>query len=387
MKKYTDIFAEDFEIPSVVNEKMEKAFAIIKMEENVPMNNINNFNDKKNKRARLFKNQAAAIAGICVLIVGSITAYAACDYFWSRGMKGKLQATEAQQQALVEEGVATIFQETDNLENMAVTDGGVTVKPEMIVVNEKMVYLSLSVEGYNLQEGEEPCFEFVDVYLGDDPQAVDGWLDMGASFYDGIVTAEDGTNMYEDGTPLRFDENGRLISYYTDEEGKMEYVIVAMVSDPEKSLQGETLQVNLTNLGTVYKTDFSGDIEGEWNYTFDLSHTSLAEVVEIGEEVEGTAFVLDTMEISSVSIKLNYDVNGAVEMYEDINGVPDFCGVVLKDGTRLPYLSADRMSGYTDATLKKAYVISAFDRVIEPKQISTILLRTGAGVVEVALDR
>lgn len=32
MKKHTDIFAEDFEIPGIVNQKMEDAFATIRME-------------------------------------------------------------------------------------------------------------------------------------------------------------------------------------------------------------------------------------------------------------------------------------------------------------------------------------------------------------------
>lgn len=389
MKKYTDIFAEDLEIPGIVNQKMEDAFAIIKMEENMSMENISNFNEKKSRKVKLFKHPTVAAACICIVMIGSITAYAACNHFWSRGMKGSLQSTDEQQQTLVEEGIATVFHETDDYTDMAVTDGGITVTPETMVVNEKMVYLSLSVDGYNLKDGEEPDFEFVDVYLGDDPKAEDGWLDMGASFYDGIVSAADGTSMYEDGTPIKTDENGRLISHYTDENGKMEYVIVAMVSDAKESLLGETLHVNLTNFGTVDKAAFAGDIEGKWNYTFNLSDVSSMKAVQVGKEVENTVFVMDSIEISPVSIKLNYDVNGEVNMYEDINRVPEFCGVVLKDGTRLPYLSDGGMSGYTDDTLSKAYDIKAFDRVIEPEQVSAILLRTESEeeLFEVKLDR
>lgn len=249
----------------------------------------------------------------------------------------------------------------------------------MMVVNEKMVYLSLTVEGYDLPEGQEPCFEFVDVYLGEDPDAEEGWLNTGASFYNGIISAEDGTE-------LMIDEQGRLEEHYIDETGKMEYVIVAMVSDPEKSLLGETLRVKLRNLGTVYKTDFAEDIEGEWNYTFQLSDTSLTEMVQIGEQVEGTMFVLESMEISPVSVKLNYDATGEAKVYDDVNGIPDFCGVVLKDGSRLPYLSTEGMSGFTDSTLCKAFDISAFERVIDTEQVSAILLQTEARVVEIAIN-
>lgn len=47
------------------------------------------------------------------------------------------------------------------------------------------------------------------------------------------------------------------------------------------------------------------------------------------------------------------------------------------------------MSGYTDDTLTKAYEISAFDYVIEPDQISAILVRTGPGadMIEIGVDR
>lgn len=375
MRKETDIFAEDFEIPDIVKQKMNDAFATIKTEGNMSKNRI-----------RMFRNPAAAIACICILAVGSITAYAACNYFWSRGMKGTLQATDMQQQMLVENDVATKFSEAEDYTSMAVTNEGVTVIPEMMVVNDKMVYLSLTVEGYDLPEGQEPCFEFVDVYLGEDPDAEEGWLNMGASFYNGIISAEDGTNIYEDGTELIIDEQGKLEEHYVDENGKMEYVIIAMVSEPEKSLLGESLQVELTNLGTVYKTNFTDDIEAEWNYTFQLSDTSLTERVQIGDEVEGTMFSLESMEISPVSIKLNYNVTGEINSYEDVNRIPDFCGVVLKDGTRLPYLSTDGMSGFTDSTLCKAFEISAFERVIDTEQVSAILLQTKEGMVEIAID-
>ena len=63
--------------------------------------------------------------------------------------------------------------------------------------------------------------------------------------------------------------------------------------------------------------------------------------------------------------------------------------IVLKDGTKLPYLSDGGMSGYTDDTLSKAYDIKAFNRVIEPEQVSAILLRTESEeeLFEVKLDR
>ena len=87
MKKHTDIFAEDFEIPGIVNQKMEDAFATIRMEGNVSMNKIRKTDNQKNRKVRLLSKQAAAII-VCVLALGGVTVYAACNYHWSRGMEG-----------------------------------------------------------------------------------------------------------------------------------------------------------------------------------------------------------------------------------------------------------------------------------------------------------
>lgn len=386
MKKYTDIFAEDIELPGIVNQKMEDAFSKIKTEKIASKDNFSDFKAKRNKSIKLFKNQVAAIASICILILGSITTYAICNYLWSRGMKGTLQATDVQQQTLVEEGVATILQEQEDYAHMAVTDGGVTVIPEMMVVNEKMVYISLSVEGYNLLESQEPCFEFVDVYQGDDPNAEEGWLMMGASFYDGIVPTEDGINVYEDGSPLKFDENGRLISYYADEEGNLEYIVVAMVSNPEDSLLGKTLHINLSNLGTVYKTDYAEDIDGKWNFTFDLPNVSSTKEISIKNRVDDTAFVVDSIEISPVSIKINYSIDDT-KTSGGGGKVPLFNGVILEDGTQYTNMVDMGKRGYTDACLSEAYTISSFTRVIDPEQVTAIILETNRGMKVVAVKK
>ena len=382
MKKYTDMFGGDIKIPNIVNEKMEDAFSEIKNVENIPVNKLNDAHAKKTKKIMFFRSHAAAVACICILMLGSITAYAVYNNFWSRGMQGTLQSTEQQQQTLVEEGVAKIFQQEESYVHMAVSDEGITVTPEMMVVNDKMVYISLSVDGFHLDDGEEPCFEFVDVYMGDDPEAVEGWLMTGASFYDGIISGEDGTNMYEDGSPLILDENGRLVSYYTDEEGKMEYIIVAMVSRPEDSMLGKDLHVNLSNLGTVYKTDFSENIEGNWDFTFSLPNVSSTKEITIGSSIDDTNFIVDSMEISPVSIKINYSVDNSDTFSEMI---PKFNGVVLEDGTIIRNMLDMGKSGYIDESLSKAYAISSFNRIIKIEQVSAIILeaKNGMKVIEV----
>lgn len=383
MEEKNNILLEDVEVPEIVLEKAEEAFTKIRME------GTDNMMEKKNsKRKTIIKKQAVAAACICVLAVGSVSVVAAVHHFWGRGMQGALQASDKQQQELTDQGIATVISEEENYESLAVSVGDVTVKPNTVIVDGKFAYLSFSVEGYTVGEGVEPAFEFVDAYLGDDPNAEEGWLNMSGSFYDGIVTDETGAPVYDDGSPLEYGEDGDFISHYTDENGVLEYVIVLFSPDSEESLLGKTLHVDFSNLGTVYKAEYTGVMEGEWNFDIPLSGKSAATDILVDTAIEGTVFVVDSVELSPISIKVNYSVNGEVSVVDDENGIPEFCGVVLKDGTRLPYLGNGGMSAYTDETMTEAYVTSGFDRVINPDQVETLLFRTGTGTdySEVELD-
>lgn len=375
MTDKTNIFSKDIEVPEIVMRKAEDAFAQIRLEGQDIMAEKNKVKGAKNqiKRRSAFKNRVAAAACIGILAVSSITVAAAARHFWGRGMQGNLQASEEQQQELIEQGYATVMEEEENYDKLAVTVGNVTVKPVTVITDGKFAYLSFAVDGYSIGENIEPAFEFVDIYLGDNPDA--GGLNMGGSFYDGVVINEAGKPVYDDGTPLEYNENDTLISRYADENGTLEYIIMLYSSDPEASLLGQTLHVAFKNIGTVYKAEYTGALEGEWDFEINLSGESAARKIPVGKAVEGTVFTVDSVELSPVSIKVNYSVNGEVTIIEDWMGVPYFRGVVLKDGTRLPYLGNGGMSGYTDETMTEAYVMSAFDRVIEPEQVEAILLQ------------
>ncbi len=378
MTDQKNIFSKEIEIPEIVVRKAEDAFAGIREEGKDIMTENHRKTDAK-KRGRAFRNRVAAAACVGILAVSGVTAAAAAYHLWGRGMQGNLRATGEQQRELIEQGYATVMEEEENYEELAVTVGKVTVKPVTVITDGKFAYLSFAVDGYLIGENIEPCFEFVNVYSGDDPDAPEGWLNANSSFYDGIVSDGTGAPVYDDGTPIAFDENGNIITHYADENGTLEYVITVFSPDPDASLLGETVHVDFKNLGNVYKAEFTGDLEGEWNFEIPLPGKSAAQKIPVGKAVEGTAFTVDSVEISPVSAKINYSVNGEVTIYEDENGVPRFCGVVLKDGTRLPYLGDGGMSGYTDESRTGAYVMSAFDRVIEPEQVEAILLQAEAG--------
>jgi len=373
-----NIFSEDIEVPEIVLHKAEDAFTKIKLEgkDMIIENNKVMAAKKRKNQGRRFKNHVAA-ACIGILAVSSVTAAAAVYHFWGRGMQGTLQASEEQQQELIEQGYAAVMEEEENYEKLGVTVEKVTVKPVTVITDGKFAYLSFAVDGYFIGEHIEPAFESVNVYLGHNPNDEEGWLNMSSSFYDGIVSDETGTPVYDDGTPLAFDESGHVITHYADENGTLEYVITLYSPNPDANLLGETVHVDFMNLGNVYQTDYTENLQGTWNFEINLPEKSAAQKIPVGKSIHNTSFTVDSVEISPVSIKVNYSVNKEVSADIGENGIPDFCGVVLKDKTRLPYLGDGGMSGYTDENRARAYVMSAFDRVIEPKQVEAILLKSG----------
>jgi hypothetical protein len=358
----------EVEVPEIVMQKANAAFSQIKKEETKMKNEVK-------KKVPFFRKRAAAAAAIGIFAMGSVTTIAATHHIWSRGIQGTLQATEEQRQTLTEDGIATVMQEQEDYTQLGVTDGNVTITPETVISDERFVYLSFEVSGYTIGEGMEPCFEGVSVYQGEDSDAVNSGLNMSGSFYDGIIADENGAPVYEDGTKLQYTDTGEIVPHYADENGNLEYVIIAMVPDQDDTLLGKTIHVNFANLGTVYKADYENALDGNWSFDIELSSVSAAQTMQIHQELTGTSFTLDDIELSPISIELNYSVNGEVTVFEDENGVPNFCGVVLKDGTHIPFLANGGSTGYTDDTMSKAYGWSGFDRVISVEDVEALLIR------------
>lgn len=370
MSTKKNVFSEEVELSEIVLEKTNQAFEMIQQEDIVHMGKTNT------KGKRIYKMQAAAVAGICILVVSSISVIAAIHHYWGRGMNGNIQASDAQQQALTEQNIAKVYREEPDSSSMAVTDNGITVKPDTVVVDERFAYMSFSISGYHVEDGTEPGFGMVTVYQGDNPEDESAWVNMYGSMYDGIIPDENGSPVYEDGSPLESDENGRLISHYTDSNGDMEYIIQASVVNENDSLLGKTMHVNFQNLGTHSRGAFTPAVEGNWDFAITLPDVSSSQTITVGQKVGETGFTLDTIDISPISMKANYSVEEAPEGHEDDLGIPEVRGVVLKDGTRLPYLTDGGSMGYTDSSRKNACHMAGYDRVIDVDEVAALIVWT-----------
>ncbi len=364
------ILSEEIELSEIVLKKTNQAFEMIKQEDIVSMKKTHK------RRKKMFKTQAAAAAGVCILAVSGISAAAAVHHYWGRGMNGNIQASDEQQQALTEKNIAKVYREEPDSPSLAVTINGVTIEPDTVIADERFVYMAFRISGYSVADRTEPGFDMVNVYQGDHPEDESAWVNMSGTMYDGIVLDENGASVYEDGTSVESYEDGSVISHYTDDNGNMEYIIQASAADKNDSLLGKTLHVAFKDLGTFSKATFIPAVEGVWNFELNLSDVSSTRNIKVGKKVEGTGFTMEDISISPISIQVNYSVSEAPAEHEDDLGIPEVKGVVLKDGTRISYLANPGRLGYTDNNKSNAYQIAGFARVVDVDEIAALIVLT-----------
>lgn len=373
MKKNSNIFQDDIKVPEIVLQKADEAFAGIQTEGRSTMKKNN---QTENRKHTFWRNPAAVAACTCIIVAGSVTAGAAVHHVWSRGMQGAVQATDTQQKELTDKGAAVVLKEQKDYSKLAVTDNGITITPETIIVDKNFAHIAFSVKGYDLAEGDEPGFDDWNIGVKDGKEGSS--VQAYGGFYDGIVSDENGNPVYEDGSSLKEDEQGQIISHYVDEDGNLEYVASIGVADWKDSLLGKTIVCKLKDLGTLYKTRFTLAKEGNWDFEIKLPDVSTASNIKVAKGIENTPFTVDDVELSPISIKINYSVNGEVTFKEDTNQVPQFFGVILKDGKKISFLGDAGGTGYNEA-MTEAYTLSSFVQVIDPDQVQAIILRNDDG--------
>ncbi len=368
-RKIEEIFTAEVEVPEVVQKKAEEAFCRIRAKGEAEM-------PKDHKivkfRRRKLQGKAAAVACICLLAVGGTTVAAAAHHYWSRGMEGLLQATDEQQAKLTDQGLATSVEKEPDLKAMAVTQNGVTVTPTQLIVDKYIAYLTFSVTGYDLEDGKEPGFEDVHVENSE--------FNASSGFYDGLIAGEDGFVVYADGSHLEEDADGSIISHYKADDGSLTYQMQLQLNDPSDTIKGKELKVSFKNLGTLYKTEYTGVLTGEWDFTIPLTGKDVAKTYQTAQKIGDTGIVVDTVEISPISIHLTYDLSkkdSKADLGEanEKNAVPIFFGVKLKDGSLLCPLANGGNWGPTDESMTTYESLFALDRVIDAEQVEAVLLQ------------
>lgn len=380
-KEIVDRMQQDIVIPDIVQIKADDAFRKIQKENNKVV--------RMHTHKRKWKTVWVAVAA-AVLVLGT-TVCAAAYIHWSRGLKAEFQMTPEEKQLLEKENYMSpiIDSAEESAEGSTVTEGaiqagvtagGVTVTPLEMIVDDRFAWLSFKVEGYDLEEGKEPCFDTASVVLDGDEEAIVNYC---SHFYNGLYF--DGSGFYyENGTSAE-DANGNIIEKYTDETGCMEYIILIDGTQYKKGLVGSSAHVTFQDLGTVYKAGFFPDLDAKWEFDFELKGADEVRKVTLSETLGESGATVSYAEISPISLYVQYDFPMREEAIEGVNEkgetfttttfveAPDLTGVRLKDGTYLPYITEGGVIGYLDGN-ENVYVVShATSRVLDTKQVDALL--------------
>lgn len=386
-KEVWNILNEELEIPEMVNKKAYDAFNQIKKESSAYLDveyggekEMNATTYKKNKRKLVMVLLAAT------MVLGTVTAGATVYMKWSSGLEKGMHVTDEQKEMAESTGL-TDFPE------ISVTENGVTVTAQQSIVDNYYAYLSFKVEGYNCPEGEQPMFSETVI-------TVDGQnVTMGASFYDGLISDENGKVVLADGSPVPLDENGAFLIDYTMEDGSLEYQVNLSGGGESGYFMDKPIHVELKDLGCY--VDEAGaervDVEGSWIFDWTLSGDESIYAAECNEKLGDTGAIVTKAEISPISIKAILEMprreikeTGYHEIQEEIDGEivqrsepfefvsyeepPLLTGVKLVDGTILPFLyMGPGTMGYINDVSDTYEARFAIDRILDVNSVESLL--------------
>lgn len=378
MKKPEDMFEilkKDVEIPEVVMKKAKGAFEKIQAEAKIQEKaKITPISPKKTRKKipakRLFLVAAAVMLG-----TGGVTAGAAAYMRWSKTASEGMQASEEMQKKMEETKLTVPVNKSD-------TQNGVTVTVAQTIVDSYYAHIIFKVEGYDAGEGKEPSFETETI-------VVDGYnpyeeeydekrnFSSGGSWYNGVITGEDGELIrISDGKPLK--EIEEKWEGYKLEDGSYEYCMTLTHTADKDYFVGKPIHVELHNLGTAEKADFTNAIDATWSFDWVLDGSSEKKEYDLNAPVGDTGVTVKHVEISPISLNVTYDFPKKIyNKMDNSSGMlffPD--GVRLKDGTELKgiYLGPGT-EGYISQN--EYFIAFPVDRILDTDEIDAILVRKG----------
>lgn len=359
----------EVDVPEIVQTKADEAFRQIHHQSETTEHPIEDYKAGKrpsNKKRLLF-------VAVAVLVMGT-TIVAAASHIRSRSLSEGLHATPKQVETL-KENEMTVFV------GQSVTDQNITVTAIQSITDNYFTHIALKVEGYDVPAGTQPDFEHVKIMVDGDDE-----VSWNASFYNGLLSDDSGSAIKADGSPAEFDENGCLIENYVMDDGSLEYQITLANTQEKGYFYNKNIHIELQNLGIVAKAEYTPDLEGNWNFDWELSGNECVEEYEPNAALGDTGIIVTKAEITPISLytELDFPREEIVETTLDENGVeteyttytepPQLMGVKMKDGTLYPliYLGPGSL-GYLDETSNRYMISFAIDRILDEKQVESLL--------------
>lgn len=351
-----EILNQEIQIPEVVQNKANEAFARIqcealqsKMEGNKRVNTGALF--RKGKRRKL----TMAIL-VTVLILGTITVGAAAYMKWSQGIEEEFYVSEEKKQFVEDSGVV-------DFPGVSVNDGGVTVTVKQSMVDDYFAFVAFKVEGFEIQEGMEPGF--VETKVDVEGETINSFGD----FYDGIISDGDGRAILADGSEIPW-KDGQLVLDYRLDDGSLEYRIAMCSYNGKKgAFIDKTIHVELKDLGIYTQKAAPPEVcvEGQWDFEWQLGGSDASCVFDVNAELEGSGVIVKQIEISPISMKASFEFSRI-----GVNP-PSLTGVKLTDGTVIPNIyMGPGLRGYKEGTYIDTFLV---DRILDVDEIEAVLFR------------
>ena len=335
---------------------------------------LSNLPDKQGEPSShtFFKKSMWPTVAVVALVIGTVSVSAATYMQWSKGLEERLQVTTEQRRKLERNQMASFV-------GQSVTQGNVTVTAQQCIVDNYFAHLSFKIEGYKVEDGNQPGFSDTNIIVGDNANHTGGWS---ASFYDGLLSGADGTAIHADGTPLK---DGEIISY-TMKDGSLEYH-VDMMSETKGAFLNQPIHVELKDLG-IYSgkaEDVAVEAEGTWSFDWVLTGSDEMKKYTLNIPLENSGATVLQAELSPISASVTYqfprqketekatDENGEEITHTYYKEPPILTGVRLKDGTIYKGISGSGISGYISDDSDLYRNTAALERVIDVDQVESLV--------------
>lgn len=353
---------QEVEIPDVVKNKANEAFAMIKAE--AEQKKTSRFTHSKKRK--LISHSGIAAALIAILAAGTFTVGAAAHSLWSNALLADMDISEDQQSSLEQSEAVDFIQQT-------ATDAGVTITAVQTVADDNFAYIAFKVDGYELPEKAEPAINEINLTVGG------RHVDFSGKFYDGLVWDADGNVTMADGSEVQYDEDGLPIGKYVDENGSLEFICcinARYLSDySEPTIIGKTIHVEFKDLG-IYSQDpkaigdtATTEVEGCWQLSWPLQGTEDTYHYDMETPLADSGLTLVSADISPVSVKAACRYPSGYPASSSMFGIR----IRMKDGTEL-YPNGPGNGGSLFPTADVYAWQEALGRIIDPTEVESLII-------------
>jgi len=315
----------------------------------------------------------AAIVAAMVFLMG-----AAVYTRWSGSMQKRFKPSEAARQQAEKSGLSVMYDKAEAGDGsvLTATDQGITVSVVQTVADSSRAFIVVRVEGFTPPEGygvRPMAYMENHATLGGNEHF---WGSAGATFDDGIVRAEDGSWVYEDGTPIEENEKGWAKGRHVKADGSMELVVSYHFNDTSGANLGKELQLHFTGFGTdttigKAQSTYEKLVEGNWDLRFPLNGSD--DTIQVSPNIRLTDNVtLLKAEVGQLTIKAWYKTDTYYGGWETMESLGTSClGVKLKDGTFIQ--CAEGNQKYEDRENLIYYVeYNTFQGTLELDQVESL---------------